>query len=229
MHICGELSIDDDMPTFASLAFEKEFNLVSCKDDYISTNDMTLSEAGGKLFFYQIVSTKEGKSGKDMSALKTNAPRELTEAMNSFKERCDMHRPGSNTIRANRTHIYMSRIDKPLKKSNNDKGEVKLLNHTRVLNHLGDSWISKYVTNRLFVVDLLDIKNRSSHIEKSQDYHLFLRPTYTILTQSTLYKLENYFSTNKQFMVDKKKQPIKLSVLPNSDSSSIHLPNNWVV
>ena len=108
VHICGELSIDDDMPTFASLAFEKEFNLVSCEDDYISTNDMTLSKAGGKFFFYQIVSTKEGKSGKDMSALKTNALRELTEAMDSFKERCDIHRPGSDIVRANRIRMYMS-------------------------------------------------------------------------------------------------------------------------
>ena len=149
--------------------------------------------------------------------------------MDSFKERCDIHRPGSDTIIANRIRMYMSRIDKPLKNSNNDKGEVKLLNHARVLNHSGDSWISKYVTDRLFVVDLLDIKNRSSHIEKSRDYRLFLRPTYTILTESTLYKLENYFSTNKRLTVDKKKQPIKLSVLPNSDSSSIHLPNDWVV
>ena len=107
-HICGELSIDNDMPTFASLAFEKEFNLVSCEDDYVSTNDMTLSEAGGKLFFYQIVSTKEGKSGKDMSALNTNVLRELTEAMDSFKERCDIHRPGSDTVRANRIRMYMS-------------------------------------------------------------------------------------------------------------------------
>ena len=102
-----------------------------------------------------------------MSALKTNALCELAEAMDFFKERCDIHRPGSDTIRANRILKYMSRIDKPLKKSNNDKGEVKLLNHARVLNHLGDSWISKYVMDGLFVVDLLDIKNCSSHIEKS--------------------------------------------------------------
>ena len=111
--------------------------------------------------------------------------------MDSFKERCDIHRPGSDNVRANRIRMHMSQIDKPLKKSNNDKGEVKLLNHTRVLNHLGDSWISKYVMDQLFVVDLLDIKHRSSHIEKSRDYCLFLRPTYTILTQSMLYKLEN--------------------------------------
>ena len=127
MHICGELSIDNDMPTFASLAFEKEFTLVSCEDDYVSTNDMTLSEAGGKLFFYQIVSTKEGKSGKDMSTLKTNALRELTEAMDSFKERCDIHRPGSDTIRANRIRMYMSRIDKPLKNQITTKEKLNYL------------------------------------------------------------------------------------------------------
>ena len=49
--------------------------------------------------------------------------------MDSFKVRCDIHRPGTDTVRANGIRVYMSRIDKPLKKSNNNKGEVKLLNH----------------------------------------------------------------------------------------------------
>ena len=64
VHICGELSIDNDMPTFASLAFEKEFNLVSCEDDYVSTNDMTLSEAGGSCFFIKLFLLRKVKVEK---------------------------------------------------------------------------------------------------------------------------------------------------------------------
>ena len=39
--------------------------------------------------------------------------------------------------------MYLSRIDKPLRKSNNDKGELKLCNHARALTQLDDSWITQ--------------------------------------------------------------------------------------
>ena len=47
---------------------------------------------------------------------------------------------------------------------------------------------------------------------------------YNILTRSTLYKLQNFFESNRRFTVDKKKRKITLSVLP-----SFPLPNEWVV
>ena len=139
--------------------------------------------------------------------LKQSALNTLTETMDSFKEKCDIYRPGNDTIRANRVRMCLSRIDKPLNKSNNDKGELKLMNHARVLGQLGELWISKYVPDQLYTIDLLDLKNHSSYIEKSKDYQLFTRPSYNIITQSTLYKLQNYFDSNKRFTVDKKKNP----------------------
>ena len=44
------------------------------------------------------------------------------------------------------------------KKSNNDKSELKLMNHAQVLGQLGESWISKYVPDQLNIIDLLDLK-----------------------------------------------------------------------
>ena len=125
--------------------------------------------------------------------------------------------------------MHLCRIDKSLRKSNNDKGELKLCNHARALTQLGDSWISSYVSEQLFVIDLLQAMNKgSSYIAKSKDYQAFPREVYKIVTRSTLYKLENYFKANQCFTVDKKKAPIRLSLLPD-DPPPIRLPNRWTV
>ena len=118
--------------------------------------------------------------------------------------------------------MCLFRIDKPLKKSNNDKGELKLMNHAEVLGQLGESWTSKYVPDQLYTIDLLDLKNHSSYIEKSKDYQLFTRPSYNIITRSTL-------TLTRDLPWIKKKNPIKLCVLPTNASSTIHLPHEWTI
>ena len=76
--------------------------------------------------------------------------------MNAFTEKWDTHIPSRETVHANKIRMYLSRINKPLRKSNNDKGELKLRNHARVLTQLGDSWISNNVSDQLFIIDVLD-------------------------------------------------------------------------
>ena len=71
--------------------------------------------------------------------------------------------------------------------SNNNKGELKLHNHARALTQLGDAWICNYVSEQLFVIDLLERTNKgSSYIAKSKDYQAFPREVYKIVTRSTL-------------------------------------------
>ena len=71
--------------------------------------------------------------------------------------------------------------------SNNNKGELKLHNHARALTQLGDAWIRNYVSEQLFVIDLLERTNKgSSYIAKSKDYQAFPREVYKIVTRSTL-------------------------------------------
>ena len=70
---------------------------------------------------------------------------------------------------------------------------MKLTNHARVLNELGNSWITTKVYNEMYMISLLDTKSNSCYIEKSKDYQAFNRPCYKIITRSTLYKLDNYF------------------------------------
>ena len=73
----------------------------------------------------------------------------------------------------------------------------------------------------------MDIKSKVSYIERSKDYKLFTHPVHKILTKSTLYKLQNYFTSNQRFLVDKKKHPIKLVVIP--PETMMDLPNQWTV
>ena len=85
------------------------------------------------------------------------------------------------------------------------------------------------MSEQLFVTDLLEPMNKgSSYIAKSKDCQAFPREVYKIVTRSTLYKLENYFKANQCFTVDKKKAPIRLSLLPADDPPPIHLPNQWI-
>ena len=87
---------------------------------------------------------------------------------------------------------------------NNEKGEVKLLNHSKMLLGLGGKWIMSKVYTELYTADLMDIKSKVSYIDRSRDYKLFTQPVHKILTKSTLYKLQNYFTSNQRFFVDKK-------------------------
>ena len=185
-----------------------------------------------KLFFHAVNSTAMTKmstaaaavGGKDIKTLKNNALKDLTNTIESFMDKKDSFRPANDMVHANKLRICMSRIEKPLKKSNNEKGDLKLVNHTRVLCQLGESWISNYIPGQLYTVDLLDLKSNSSYIQQSRDYQSFPRHTYNILTKSTLYKLQNFFESNRRFTVDKKKRKIILSTLP-----SFPLLNEWVV
>ena len=78
------------------------------------------------------------------------------------------------------------------------------------------------------MVDLMDIKSKVSYIDRSRDYKLFTQPVQKILTKSTLYKQQNYFTSNQRFLVDKKKHPIKLVVIP-PETTMMDLPNQWTV
>ena len=209
VHTCGEVIMSSDYHVFASLTFEKRFDFNLCDNKYVSTTNLTMVDTDSDLFFYSVAkdNTPICRGGKNMNALQMSALRDLTDTMNVFTEQWDAHRPSSETVHANKIRMYLSRINNPLRKSNNDKGELKLHNHARVLTQLGGSWISNYVSDQLFIIDVLDPPNRNSYIARSRDYQAFPRENYKIVTKSTLYKLDNYFNDNQGFTVDKKRTP----------------------
>ena len=78
---------------------------------------------------------------------------------------------------------------------------------------MGQLWVGKYVPHdELLIVNITNHRGES-YMEKSQDYMLFPWPNHKIITQSTLYKLDNYFKKNQRFKMDKRCQFIKMSLL----------------
>ena len=170
VHCCRMVRIDEEgVDIIASLSFEKEFNLATCTEDYMSVSNLSMSTTERKLFFYAVTMATTAAAaavgGKDIKTLKNNTLKDVTNTIESFMDKKDSFRLANNTVHANKLRMCMSRSDKPLKKSNNKKGDLKLVNHARVLCQLGESCISNYVPDQLYTVDLLDLKSNSSYIQ----------------------------------------------------------------
>ena len=182
----------------------------------MSCTDLTLPIGNDKYFFYSLTKQNMESVGKSMNTLCTESLTALSNMLDDCKRKRDDFRPASENIRTSKLCMCLSRFENPLKRANNEKGEVKLLNHSKILLGLGGKWITSKVYTELYTVDLMDIKSKVSYIDRSRDYKSFTRPVHKILTKSTLYKLQNYFASNQRFSVDKKKHPIKLALLSNS-------------
>ena len=81
------------------------------------------------------------------------------------------------------------------------------------------------MTDELLIVDITNHRGES-YIEKGRDYMLFPRPNHKIITQSTLYKLNNYFKKNQIFKMDKRRQFIEMSLLlPPPNEAQVMVKN----
>ena len=203
-HMCREIAHSSGATTvIASSLFEREFDMESFHEQVVSCTDLTLPIGNDKYFFYSL--TKQNmESGKSMNTLRTESLMALSNMLDDCKHKRDDFRPASENIQMSKLRMCLSRFKNPLKRTNNEKGEVKLLNHSKILLGLGGKWITSKVYTELYTVDLMDIKSKVSYIDRSRDYKLFTRPVHKILTKSTLYKLQNYFASNQRFSVDKK-------------------------
>ena len=170
----------------------------------MSCTDLTLPIGNDKYFFYSTTQQNMESGGKSMNTLHTESLMALFNMLDDCKRKRDDFRPASENVQTSQLHMFLSRFENPLKKTNNEKGQVKLLNHSKILLGLGGKWITSKVYTELYTVDLMDIKSKASYIDRSRDYRLFTRPVYKILTESTLHKLQNYFTSNQRFLVDKK-------------------------
>ena len=228
-HMCREIAHSSGTTTvIASGSFEREFDMESFHERVVSCIDLTLPIGNDKYFFYSL--TKQNmESGKSMNTLCTESLTALSNMLDNCKHKRDNFRPTSENIRTSKLRMCLSRFENPLKRTNNEKGEVKLLNHSKILLGLGGKWIMSKVYTELYTVDLMDIKSKVSYIDRSRDYKSFTPPVHKILTISTLYKLQNYFTSNQRFSVDKKKHPIKLAVIPPDETTTMDLPDQWTV
>ena len=96
IHCCGMVCTDEEgVDIIASLSFEKEFNLATCTEDYLSMSNLSMSTLEHKLFFYAVNSTAMTKTftaaaavgGKDIKTLKNNALKDLTDTIELFMDK----------------------------------------------------------------------------------------------------------------------------------------------
>ena len=206
--MCREIPHSNGTTTIiASSSFEREFDMESFHERVVLCTDLMLPIGNDKYFFYSLTQQQNmvGESvGKSMNTLRTESLMALSNMLDNCKHKRDDFRPASENVQMSKLCMCLSRFENPLKKTNNEKGKVKLLNHSKILLRLGEKWITSKVYTELYTVDLMDIKSKVSYIDRSRDYKLFTRPVHKILTKSTLYKLQNYFTSNQRFLVDKK-------------------------
>ena len=127
------------------------------------------------------------------------------------------------SISASQIRMHLSRIDYPLKKFNNDKGEVQLCNHPKSLNILGEKWIDKFIKDQYYVIDLMNAKGDSfvkrwynSSDLKACDFH-------QIISRSTIVKLNKYLIDNQRFKIDKCTRQINGQITPTEQCSEAWL------
>ena len=199
-HMCREIPHSSGTTIIiASGSFEREFDMESFHERVVSCTDLMLPIGNDKYFFYSLTTkpqNMESVGGKSMNTLHTESLMSLFNMLDNCKHKRDDFRPPSENVQMSKLCMCLSRFENPLKKTNNEKGEVKLLNHSKILLGLGGKWITSKVYTELYAVDLMDIKSKVSYIDRSRDYKLFTRPVHKILTKSTLYKLQNYFTSN---------------------------------
>ena len=88
VHTCGEVMMLPTYHVFASVTFEKRFDFNSCDNEYVSTENLTMTDTNSQLFFYSVAKEPDAQhGGKDMNALQMSALHELTSTMDSFKEK----------------------------------------------------------------------------------------------------------------------------------------------
>ena len=193
VHMCSAIQASNEKCiVVVSTSFEKEFDVESFEERFISGSNIRILPDNSKFFFYSSLlrTTPAAGGGKDIDK---DVLVKLSNMLDDCRKKRDEFRPASETVRTNKIQMCLSRIDNPFKKTNNEKGEMKLTSHARVLNELGNSWITAKVYNEMYMISLLDTKPNSCYIEKSKDYQAFNGPCYKIITRSTLYKLDNYF------------------------------------
>ena len=172
-HMCREIAHSSGATTvIASSLFEREFDMASFHEQVVSCTILTLPIGNDKYFFYSLTQ-QNIESGKSMNTLCTESLTALSNMLDDCKRKRDDFRPASENIQTSKLRMCLSRFENPLKRTNNKKGKVKLLNHSKILLGLGGKWIMSKVYTELYTVDLMDIKSKVSYIDRSRDYKLF--------------------------------------------------------
>ena len=210
---------------YASRSFLIHYNVDSGTDHDVSQQELSILLDNMSSFFFYRPPTKEAASGKDISMYREEVICTLTDFMDNQLVKFDKDRPTSHHLRTNELRKHLSHVDQPLKKVNNDKGEVRKQNHANALIILRErGFVKKYLRDyeRLYNVDIVEVQDdpSSSHILKCVDYARCPMPFQLTVPFDTLQKLNTYFKSNQRFKKDKLRRAIEVDILPQLDDEA---------
>ena len=127
-HMCREIAHSSGATTItASGSFEKEFDMESFQERVVSCTDLMLPIGNDKYFFYSLTTQQNMESGgKSMNTLHTESLMALSNMLDDCKRKRDDFRPASENVRTSQLRMCLSRFENPLKKTNNEKGQITL-------------------------------------------------------------------------------------------------------
>ena len=149
--------------TYMLVGTLKSFDFETNNEHFIAHKNVTLKNDERNYFFYKLVLKSPPPSltniGKDMESLQ----REVIENLNSFlasqSSKRDRYRHAHGTMSGSQIRMHLLRIDNPLKKFNNDKGEIQLRSHARLLSILGREWVNQFIVkDQYYMIDLTNGK-----------------------------------------------------------------------
>ena len=221
IHLC---SLVRDV-CYASRSFLVHYDVNSGTDHDVSKQELSLTRDNMPNFFFSPPNKPLGNTttgGKDIRVFREEALCALTDFMDSQLTKFEKDCPTSHHLHANELRKHLSRIDQPLKKVNNDKGEVRNQNHVNTLTILRErGFIQKYLRDyeRLYDMDIVKVRDdpSSSHILKCVDYARCPMPSQLTVPLDMLQKLNSYFKSNQRFKKDKLGHAIEVNILPQLD------------
>ena len=220
-HFCTILPVTT---TYASRSFLISYDLDNDKDRDLSKKKLVLStENVCNFWFYSVGEKKEGASGKSIRVYQDKAYANLDKFMSLQRSKGDDRAATCHRLKANELRKYLSRISQPLKKVNNDKGDVRNQNYAYALAELKsrgfyDAYLKDNQT--LYELDLVEKQGEPSQVTKSVDYLRFPMPSQLTVSRNFLHRLDAYFRQNKKFKRDKKRNAIQVSILPDDDEDA---------
>ena len=127
-----------------------------------------------------------------MKSLQREAIANLDSFLTNQMAKRDPYRHAHGSISASQIRMHLSRINSPLKKFNNDKGEVQLHNHAKSSSILGEKWVDKFIKDQYYVIDLTNVKGDSFIKRWYNSSDLKARDFHQIISRSTIIKLNKY-------------------------------------
>ena len=216
-HFCTILPVTTSV--YASRSFLISYDLDNDKDRDLSKKKLILSTENVCNFWFYSVGEKEGASGKSIRVYQDEAYANLDKFMSLQCSKGEEDRAATcHRLKANELRKYLSRISQPLKKVNNDKGDIRNQNYAYALAELKsrgfyDAYLKDNQT--LYELDLVEKQGEPSQVTKSVDYLRCPMPSQLTVSRDFLHRLDAYFRQNKKFKRDKKRNAIQVSILPD--------------